>query len=220
MKLAHSYSAIKQFEQCPRQYHLVRILRKYKSPQSEAQKYGDLVHKAMENFLMYGQPLPPEFQQFLPYARRVAQVPGTMHCETKLGIRNDFSPCDFFDKDVWFRGMPDVMVIDGKRARIGDWKTGKSSRYADPDQLELMAAMVMAHYPEVEEVRGVLVFLVAQDAIHRTYTRSQFGEIMSHWAGRASQIEAAVESGVWNPRQSGLCPYCPVPGTACEFKEP
>lgn len=217
--LTHSYSAIKSFEQCGRQYYHVRILKDCRSAATEATLYGTAVHLSMENFLMHGTPLPPEHARFLPYAVKVSKAPGVMRCEEKMGIREDFSPCGFFDEGVWFRGVPDVMVIGDRVARVGDWKTGKSSRYADPDQLELMAAMVMAHYPEVEEVKGALIFLVANDAVHRTYTRQQLPEIMSKWAGRAARIEAAVESGVWNPRKSPLCRFCPVSTMDCEFKE-
>lgn len=540
--LTHSYSSVKQFENCARQYHQVRILKAFKSEATDATTYGTDVHLAMENFLMHGTPLPDKYRQFLPYATAVSRASGEMRCEEKLGIRADFSPCGFFDPDVWFRGVPDVMVIGDRTARVGDWKglaldtriptpagfttmgdiqvgdtvfdsagepctvvgksevkhlkcykvtfsdtttvicdeehlwklhngdvvnvkdlmgkrgarqrkhppriavaeplalpdvdlpihpyvlglwiadgttgtgqiskpdqfvwdkiqsfgyevnmesggggacptrtvkglrsqlraagmldtrkhipaqylragyrqrldllqglmdgdgnanparkqavfttvdkalsdqvcellstlgqrplqssvpahgfgkavvaypvsfrpvginpfslprkadrvdsawagvgshtryalsveeipsvptqciavdspdhtflctermipthnTGKSSRYADPDQLELMAAMIMAHYPEVEEVRGVLVFLVAQDAVHRVYHRGQFGEIMSKWAGRAARIEAAREAGVWNPRKGPLCRFCPVHADVCEFKD-
>lgn len=219
MALAHSYSSVKAFDNCPRQYHQVRILKKFKQSESEAMLYGTAVHTAMEEFLMKGTPLPEQFSQFQPFADAVNKSKGTRLCEIKLGIKADFTPCDFYDKDVWFRGLPDVLVIDGDLARVGDWKTGKSSKYADPDQLELMAAMTMAHYPEVQRVKAALIFLVAKDTIKAEYTRSQFAAIMSKWAGRASRIEAALESGVWNPRKGPLCRFCPVDTATCEFKE-
>jgi PD-(D/E)XK nuclease superfamily/LAGLIDADG-like domain len=542
MALAHSYSSVKAFDNCPRQYHQVRILKKFKQSESEAMLYGTAVHTAMEEFLMKGTPLPEQFSQFQPFADAVNKSKGTRLCEIKLGIKADFTPCDFYDKDVWFRGLPDVLVIDGDLARVGDWKglaldtkiptpfgwstmgglqvgdlvfdsrgetttvvgkskvkhipcykvtfsdntavvcdeehlwklvdgsainvkelmgtrnnrqrtyipkvptaaplalsdvelpvdpyvlglwladgslasnaiskpdtfvweevqrrgygvnmnsggsgacptrtvkglrkglrelgllgvhkripaeyqragyqqrldllrglmdgdgnanptrkqavftstskalsddvmellcglgqrplqntvktqgfgktgiaypiafrpicinpfllprkadrilpgwgpgkatyryalsvelvptvatqciavsspdhtflctermipthnTGRSSRYADPDQLELMAAMTMAHYPEVQRVKAALIFLVAKDTIKAEYTRSQFAAIMSKWAGRASRIEAALESGVWNPRKGPLCRFCPVDTATCEFKE-
>lgn len=217
--LAHSYSSIKQFENCARQYHLVRILRQARQEESEAQRYGTEAHKAMENFLMDGTPLPPKFQQFAPYVEAVSRARGDMWCEAKLGIRADFSPCEFFARDVWFRGVPDVLVVDRHKARVADWKFGKSSRFADPDQLELMAAMTMAHYPQVQEVRGTLLFVVANAALQRVYTRHQLPEIFSRWAGRAARIDAALASGVWNPRKGPLCAYCPVSPDQCEFKE-
>ena len=218
-QLAHSYSAIKQFENCARQYHAVRILRIPQPEESEAQRYGTAAHKAMENFLMDGTPLPPEFARFAPYVEAVNRARGEMHCEIKLGIRADFSPCEFFAKDVWFRGVPDVLVVSGEKARVADWKFGKSSRFADPDQLELMAALVMANQPAVQEVRGTLLFLVANDALQRVYTRPQLPDIFSKWAGRAARIDAAQASGVWNPRKGPLCGYCPVSRDMCEYKE-
>jgi putative RecB family exonuclease len=129
-----------------------------------------------------------------------------------MGIRADFSACGFFDRDVWFRGVPDYLHINsaGTTARVADYKTGKSSRYADPGQLELMAGMIMAHYPNVQRVKGALLFVVANDIVKCEFTRAQFPEIMSKWAGRAGQIETAVEVGVWNPRRGPLCGFCPV----------
>lgn len=217
MKLTHSYSAIKQFENCPRQYHEVRILRKFKSSETDATRYGTEVHKALELNVLEGTPVPEKFKQFEPYAHTVKRMSGTILCEQKMGLRRDFSPCDFFDKDVWFRGVPDVLAINGSgTARVLDYKTGKSSRYADTSQLELMAGMVFAHYPQVQKVKGALLFLVARDVVKADYTRDQFAEIMSKWAGKATAIEEAT---VWNPRKGPLCRFCPVSSDVCEFKE-
>ena len=129
-----------------------------------------------------------------------------------MAIRVDFSPCGFFDKDVWFRGIPDYLAINRERgvARVADYKTGKSSRYADSGQLELMSAMIMAHHPEVNTVKGALLFVVANDVIKSEFTRDALSEIWSKWAGRAGRIEQALENGVWNPSTSGLCKFCPV----------
>lgn len=217
MKLTHSYSAIKDFEGCPRRYNEVRILKKFKSPQTEATLYGTAVHKAMEDFVMLGTPIPESYAQFAQFVEPLAKLPGRILCEQKLGIRADFSPCDFFGEGVWFRGVPDYLQINeaGTVARVADYKTGKSSRYADPGQLELMAAMIMAHYPTVQKVKGALLFLVVGDVIKSEYTREQLPEIFSKWAGRASAIEDALVHGVWNPRSSALCRFCPV--KSCEY---
>ena len=213
MALAHSYSAIKQFENCPKQYHEVRILKRFKQEDTSATLYGTEVHKALELFIENGKPLPAHFAHYNKFVEPVAKLKGDIKCELKMGIRADFTPCDFFAKDVWFRGIPDVLSINGGTARVVDWKTGKSSRYADTAQLELLAGMVMSHHPEVQTVKGVLVFLVPGDVVQATFTRGQYGEIMSKWVGKASAIEAALEAGVWNAKSSGLCKFCPV--TTC-----
>lgn len=220
MALTHSYSAIKDFQGCGRRYHQVRILRKYKQSDTSATLYGTAVHKAFEEFILHGTPLPESFQQFSAFVEPLTKFKGTILCEEKLGIRRDFTPCEFFAKDVWFRGVPDYLSIDEDKgvARVGDFKTGKSSRFADTSQLELMAAMVMAHYPKINKVRGALLFVVAKDVIKADFTRDQFPEIMSKWAGYAGNIEAAVETQVWNARPSGLCKFCPLPSEACEHR--
>jgi RecB family exonuclease len=216
MALAFSYSAIKDFQNCARKYHVVRILKQYKQGDTTATLYGTAVHTAFENYVKDGTPLPEAFQHYLPFVEPLTKIPGEIKCELKLGIRKDFTPCEFFAPDVWFRGLPDYLALNHDKgiARVVDYKTGKSSRYADTDQLELMAAMVMAHYPKINIVKGVLLFVVAKDAVKAEYTRAQLPEIFSKWAGHASMIEAALEAGVWNARPSGLCGFCPV--ESCE----
>jgi|688.fasta_scaffold655283_1 RecB family exonuclease len=216
MALAFSYSAIKDFQNCARKYHVVRILKQYKQGDTTATLYGTAVHTAFENYVKDGTPLPEAFQHYLPFVEPLTKIPGEIKCELKLGIRKDFTPCEFFAPDVWFRGLPDYLALNHDKgiARVVDYKTGKSSRYADTDQLELMAAMVMAHYPKINTVKGVLLFVVAKDAVKAEYTRAQLPEIFSKWAGHASMIEAALEAGVWNARPSGLCGFCPV--ESCE----
>lgn len=216
MSLAHSYSAIKDFEGCPRRYHEVRILKKFKSKDTEATLYGTAVHKAFEDFIKDGVELPASFEAYRKFVEPLATLDADIRCEEKMGIRADFTPCGFFDKDVWFRGIPDYLAISrsGKVARVADYKTGKSSRYADTAQLELMAAMVFIHHPQVEKVKGALLFVVVGDIIKAEYTRAQLPEILSKWAGRASAIESALEVGVWNARSSALCKFCPV--SSCE----
>jgi RecB family exonuclease len=216
MALAHSYSSIKDFEGCPRRYHEVRILKKFKSQDTQATLYGTAVHKAFEDFIKDGAPLPATFADYKQFVEPLATADAEIFCEERMAIRADFSPCGFFDKDVWFRGIPDYLAIsrNGEVARVADYKTGKSSRFADTAQLELMAAMVMLHHPKVQKVKGVLLFVVVGDIIKAEYTRNQLPEILSKWAGRASAIERTVEVNVWNARSSALCKFCPV--ASCE----
>lgn len=218
MTLAHSYSGIKDFEGCPRRYHEVRILKKFKSENTEATLYGTAVHKAFEDYIRDGKPLPEQFRQFEAFVTPLKKVKGTIYCEQKLGIKADFTPCDFFDKDVWFRGVPDFLAVGKTKAWVADYKTGKSARFADPDQLELMAAMIMAHHPEVQKVSGVLIFVVAQKVVMADFSRKDLAAIWSKWAGRASMIESAVEHGAWGAKPSPLCRFCPLTEEACEHR--
>lgn len=211
-RMAHSYSSIKDFEGCPKRYHDVRIAKRFKNQDTEATLYGTAVHKAFEDYVKDKTPLPDQFAQFKPFVEPLASLEGDIRCEEKLGVRRDFSPCEFFAKDVWIRGIPDYLVVNRPRqvARVADYKTGKSSRFADMAQLELMAAMVMAHHPEINTVKAALLFVVAKDVIKAEFTRQQLPEIWSKWAGRIGSVEKAIEVNVWNPRPSALCRFCPV----------
>lgn len=212
MRLSHSYSAIKQFDNCSKQYYEVRILKKYKSKDTEATTYGTAVHLAFEEYIRDKKPLPENLSNYHKIVESVTRIGGETYCELKLGLKADFSPCEFFDKDVWFRGIPDFLVINSTTgvAHVGDWKTGKSSRYADTAQLELLAAMVMQHFPNIKKVKGALIFVVANDIVKAEFTRTQLPEILSKWGGKASMIEKVIEKGVVNARPSGLCKFCPV----------
>lgn len=210
--MAHSYSSVKDFEGCPKRYNEVRIVKRFKNRDTDATLYGTAVHKAFEEHVRDKAPLPEQFAQFKPFVEPLANMAGDIRCEEKLGVRRDFSPCAFFDKDVWIRGIPDYLAInhDKRVARVADYKTGKSSRYADMAQLELMAAMVMAHHANVDTVKTALLFVVAKDVIKAEFTRAQLPEIWSKWAGRIGAVEKAIEVNVWNPRPSALCRFCPV----------
>ena len=112
MTLAHSYSGIKDYEGCPRRYHEVKILKKFKSKDTEATMYGTAVHKAFEDYIRDKTPLPASYAHYKPFVEPLANFKGDVRCEEKLGIRADFTPCGFFDKDVWFRGIPDYLAIN------------------------------------------------------------------------------------------------------------
>lgn len=218
MELKHSYSAVKDYTGCRRRYHEVRILKKFKQGDTEATLYGTAVHKAFEDFVQRGIPLPPQFERFSSYVEPLAGLGGTTLCEHKMGLRRDLSPCEFFAPDVWFRGIPDFLHLNEARtvARVADYKTGKSARFADPGQIALMAAMVMQHYPTVQKVKGMLMFVVAKQMIPCEFTRAELPDILSKWAGEANMIEEQADTGVWNPTSGPLCRFCPV--ATCEYK--
>jgi len=143
---------------------------------------------------------------------------GERLCEAKLAFDRNFKPCGFFDANVFFRGVPDFLLINGKTAWVADWKTGKSSRFADTSQLELMAAMAMVHYPDIEVVKGMLFFIVPNDVIRATYKREQLSEILSKWTGFADQMDGMDINQSWPAKPSGLCNFCPVTEDVCEHR--
>lgn len=218
--MAYSYSGIKDYEGCQRRFYLTRVAKTCKQSDTVATTYGKQVHKAFEGHLRDGAPLEQRFAHFEQYVAPLKSFSGRILCEHEMGLRADFSPCGFKDEDAWLRGIADFISLDTDKgvARVGDFKTGKSERYADTAQLELMAALVMQHFPEISRVKGALIFVVAGAIIKADFTREQLPEILAKWAGKTAAIEASTEQEVWNARPSGLCKFCPASGEMCEHK--
>lgn len=212
MSSAWSYSSLKQFKTCPRQYHEVRVLKKYPREENDTQRYGTALHLAAEEFVKDGKPLPPEFAFLEPTLAALLRKRGRHLCEHKMGVRADGTACDFFAPDVWSRGVADLLIIDDEdmTAWVFDYKSG-SDKYPDTDQLKLMALMVFAHFPVVRQVKGALLF-VLKDTMAKY--RASLEDVDAGWwyfRNDVAKLEAAHATGVWNPKQSGLCrKYCPV----------
>jgi len=213
---AWSYSSITLFDQCPRKYYHLRVAKDIVEPPSEAMMYGTDVHKAAEDFIRDGTPLPGKYAYMLPMLEKLQKIPGEFLCEQKMGLKKvdgRLAPCGFFDKDVWFSGIADLLIIDRDKeeARIIDYKTGKSSRYADTKQLALMAACVFTHFPEVKRIKAGLLFVVAESFIKADFEADTGLRIFSELDNLLVSRETAYETGVFNPKQNFTCSkWCPV----------
>jgi len=51
MRLTHSYSSIKLYEQCPYRYYRQRVAKDIVDEGGEASKYGERIHTFLENRL-------------------------------------------------------------------------------------------------------------------------------------------------------------------------
>ena len=108
-------------------------------------------------------------------------------------------------------GIAALIILDDSLAWVVDYKTGKSARYADKGQLELMALATFKHFPEVEEVRAGLLFVVSKNLIRDTYYKDDEAKLWEKWLSNYSKMELAADNDVWNPRPSGLCKrHCAV----------
>lgn len=206
-----SYSKIKAFEQCPKQFYHDKILKEVPFKETEATLYGTAFHTAAENYIGKGTPLPPKFSFAQKMLDSLNNKKGEKLCELKLGITEDLEPCGFYDNNVWFRGIADLIILDGDLAWVIDYKTGKSSKYADKGQLELMAMTVFKHYPQVKTVRAGLVFVISNDLVKSTYTEYDKPKLWEKWLAKYKQMETAAVEDVWNAKPNGLCRrHCPI----------
>lgn len=219
MPTAWSFSVIKTFEQCPRKYYHLRVVKDTKDEKIEATIYGEEVHAAAEAYIKDGIPVPEKYGIIKSAVEAFDNYPGTRYAELKLGVgRTDdgtYYPCEFFDNDVWYRGIVDLLIVDNDRAWMVDWKTGKNSRYADMRQLDLMAAAVFTHFPNVRMIKSALVFLVPNEFLSKKHYRANRKEYWEVFRPQLDRLETAMQTGIFNAKTSGLCrQHCPV--LSCE----
>jgi len=217
MTTAWSYSSIKTFDQCPKKYYHLKILKDIKDTGSEATIYGQEVHKAAEDYIKDGVPIPEKFAYIRGVVEALGRKEGEKHTELRLGVKRidgGYEPCKFLGKGVWWRGIADLVIIDGDTAYSVDYKTSKNAKYADVKQLDLVAGGIFTHFPQVDKIRSALIFLVSNDVIKKDHYREHMHNYLSTFDPLLDRLEIAEESGVWNAKSGPLCRFCPV--VSCE----
>lgn len=217
MKLKWSYSSIKTFAQCPKKYYHLKIAQDVKDEGSDATAYGTEMHKAAEDFVKLGTPLPPKFSFLQPFMDAVNNLPGKKYCELQLGVKKvdgKYVACSFNDPDYWWHGIADLLVIDGDKAYSMDYKTSKNAKYADKKQLDLVAAALFLHFPDVTVIKSALAFVVSGEFVRKTHVASDYNDYITVFEKELEALGDCHESGVWNAKTSPLCKFCPV--STCE----
>jgi RecB family exonuclease len=216
-----SYSSIKTFDQCPKKYFHLKVVQDVKDEGNEASRYGNDAHAAAEAYIKDGTPIPDTYAVMRPVVEALSKFPGDKHTELRLGIKrtdSGFEPCGFFDKDVWYRGIVDLLIVKGKTAYLIDYKTGKNAKYADMKQLDLMAGAVFIHFPNVVRIKSGLAFVVSNEFPKKNHVREHLNQYLAVFDDQLDQLEAAMDNGIWNAKTSPLCGWCPV--TSCEHWRP
>lgn len=214
--MAVSYSGLKTFEQCPRKYYETKVIKIHPHQDTDATLYGKSVHEACELYIRDGKPLGGH-SRFKSLLDQLNSINGDKHCEMELAVCKDGKAVAFDDENAKFRGIADLVIIDGTKAYVFDYKTG-GAKYPDTAQLELMALFLMAKFPEILVVKGALLFLLHDTVIKATYHKRDELSMWKLWHKKVNTIQAVTESGVWPERSSGLCPYCPC--TTCPSWKP
>jgi CRISPR/Cas system-associated exonuclease Cas4 (RecB family) len=210
-----SYSSLKQYKTCPRQYYEIRVAKNFIPREGDDARYGKEVHKALEDYVRDGVPLPKFYEQFSRMVDPLLEIPGTKYCEHEMALDAGRQPCKFDGEDYWVRGIADLLIVDGDTAYIVDYKTGKPT-YADPNQLKLMALMVFANFPAVQKIKSGLMFLLHNVFIDEEYERSDVDNLWKLFDDQLQRLNIAFENAMWPPNPTGLCKkHCPV--ESCRF---
>ena len=203
-----SYSSLSMFKTCPAQYSAHKVEKYVPHTDTTATIYGKELHTAAELYIRDGTPIPAKFEFIKSYLDKLNAIKGDKYCEWEVGIKivdGEYVACSFDDEGRWYRGIADLVIVDGDRAFIVDYKSGGSTRYADVQQLGLLAAAVFLAFPEVKTIKGMLLFVVAKEVVKEDYTYDKRFEIFEKLDDVLTQREVAYETGVFNARPNGLC---------------
>ena len=210
---AWSYSSIKTFDQCPKKYYHLKVAKDVKDSDTTATVYGKELHSAAEFFIRDGTEIPAKFSFVRDTLEALRKIEGEKHCEIKLGVAKKdgkYIPCEFFDKNVWWRGIADLLIIQGDKGFLVDYKTSKNAKYADTKQLDLLAGAVFLHYPQVKTLKSALLFVVSNEVVQKEHEAMFATAYMSTMHPELTRLEAAMTNNVWNPNSGPLCKFCPV----------
>lgn len=211
-----SYSKIKIYQQCELRFDYQYHSATHKDKGSQGD-YGKAVHKAIELYCIKDKPLPPHLKRFEPMLDRLKARTGDKHYELQIAVRADKSICDWWAKDCWNRGVVDALVINKNRCVAIDWKTGKPSD--DELQMKLMAAFLFELFQQLDEVTTTYVWLFHPGALSPpvTYHRWMLRDLWEHFEAKSLEINSSCVAGVFKPKPSGLCPWCPA-FDVCSYK--
>lgn len=219
MSITWSYSTLNLYQQCPKKYYHLKVAKDIKEAPSDAIAFGNKIHKIAQEYVENDKPIPEEYVSAMQGPLdKLKAMPGAKLCENKLGLTVDLKPCGFFDKNVWWRGIADIIILQDDKALTVDYKTGKKSQYADLKQLEILSLALFKHYPHIKKVKAGLMFFFAEDFVKDEYTSDQQDDLWGPWVSDVGLLEDSVNSGVWNAKPNFTCRgYCPV--TSCAHNQ-
>lgn len=213
--LPWSWSSYESYNTCPFQFYHLKIAKTYPWVDTPPIIWGNLVHKAIEDYAKEGKPVPETMDRFMPLVNRILDAPGDNYVELELAITIDLQPTGFWSDDAWARGKGDIIKVNGTKGFNGDWKTGKWKEASL--QLDLATVMTFAQFPELEVITTAFIyFQEPSKPVSKRFTRAQVPEIMAQFAAGVRDMQYSEQMNVWPKKPSGLCKaHCPV--RECEY---
>jgi hypothetical protein len=212
-EFAWSFSALERFNNCPKQYYHISVAKDVKDEGNEFTAAGQETHLALFQRIVRGKPLPLNYRYLESTAVKFVGLPGETSGELKFAMSRSFEPVQYFDRSVYVRVVVDLLNVRGKTAIIIDWKTGKPK--PGFTQLELTAAVLSTHLPEIETFKVAYVWLQDRRTppTTRTIKKSELVNVWNTLLPQVNKIEDALKTTTFPAKPSGLCRFCPV--TAC-----
>lgn len=212
-----SFSALQQFEQCPKAYAHKRFYCDVIEQETEALRDGNRVHAAAEQAIK-GEKVKepdqlPRLEPFLGLFLKQRDKGATVEAEVEVVLTENMEPVSWFDKRAWYRGKLDVVITNGQKTSYFDWKAGRVKD--DPDQLKICCASLAITRPEIEVFNPKYVWLKEKQATGcGELTKDDVAKIWEETLARVARMKKAWEVETFPARPSGLCKWktgqCPA----------
>ena len=210
-----SYTHLSAFMTCPHRYYRQYVARDLpRGEPSEAMSEGIAGHQAFEDRLAKHKPLPAALAAAEPLCASLAAMP-QYRVEYFIGILPDGQPCQWDNKNCWFRGKADFVAWSPTGAWFVDWKFGKvPMRWErgrplgeDPFELECQAMLQHAHHPVAHYVGEYFQPKEGRPGVRHTLdpaaTRRRVMEI-------DNRMRELNQRGEWPKTPGPLCGFCDV----------
>jgi len=200
--MAHSYSAVKMYEQCARKYKFVKI-DKLADKSGAAANRGKEIHAEIETYLNGGLPMFSDEVMYLG-DKLSHWMSLKAASEMLIAVDKDWNLVEYKDPNAMFRGVIDLYMEHGPEATVIDFKTGKHRDYSD--QTSVYAAMVLACKPHIDYVKTSIEFIdLAKTDNYETITRKDLPRLKEQLEVRLRKLE---KDKIFAPNPSFLCNYC------------
>ena len=217
---AWSYSRLKDYEKCP---YMLWLKAGEKRDQSHmdrtAADRGTMVHDAAEHFVDGSGDFIKEMAKFADYFKdlKVQYDAGGVVIEEEWGFTHDWTPCGYWDKDVWLRMKLDNFITkatdENGNVIVGvatDYKTGKKfgNEVAHNQQGQLYILGSFLRYPKLEACSIEFIYLDhGIKSKPKKYTREKAMKFLASWTERATKMTEATE---FPPKANKInCKWCP-----------
>lgn len=202
--LPWSTATLESFTTCPYRYYRLKVKKDVELPDNPAVSISRRLHEAFNMALSEDEPLPNNFQRFVPLINHLKSLPGEKRVSFGLGVDSKLKPCDF--GDAWAWSLIDFAVARGNESMLFSWRTGN---YEPSDQLRLSAAIYFAHNVECEILHTRTFWFRNHKVEKETYTRKDIPELWKTFVGPYHKWKKAMTDDSWEPTPCGLCnKYC------------
>jgi len=224
-KIALSWSRISNYRQCPRQFEAKYISKIWPDESNNpAFEKGNRIHKQLEEYILFkkGKGAEPvvgrEAKTAIPLINDYFEKyeADNIDAEMQLALDFDWNETSWYGPTdiVKFRGIIDMVILEGDTAIVIDWKSGKVRPYEDEKgQLHLTASYIFELYPHVETIEIAYIFVEHKKRIKVDFKRSE------HKANKASfDLEYAQinEDEEFAAKKNTYCFFCSIKED-CEY---